>query len=292
MRAVGQRFASMGTKDIRKNISGGIDIRIQRQLKSYKKDDSPPSRVEPVPITIILYILHRAYGSKRVADSQAVADVITIAFFFLLRPGEYTGTTTDDAAFSLADVTLFLQDKELDPMTAPLQDIEAATAVKLTFTTQKNGTRNESILHGRSDDALCCPTKAVIQRNLHHRHHNSKSTTSLASYYNPRRNWLVAVKAKDVTGVLRHAAAANRSVTGINPKDISARSLRAGGAMALLCGDVDHNLIQMLGCWHSDAMMRCLHLEAQPIMSKFAAKMFNHGKYSFNPDKLVPVKNK
>ena len=59
--------------------------------------------------------------------------------------------------------------------------------------------------------------------------------------------------------------------------------------MALLCGNVDHNLIQMLGRWHSDAMMRYLHLQAQPIMNKFAKAMFNDGNYTFLPDETVPV---
>ena len=33
-------------------------------------------------------------------------------------------------------------------------------------------------------------------------------------------------------------------------------SLRAGGAMALLCGHCDSNTIKLLGPWHSDAMMQ------------------------------------
>lgn len=83
-----------------------------------------------------------------------------------------------------------------------------------------------------------------------------------------------------------HQPLSNGPVTN----DISARSLRAGGAMALLCGQVDHNLIQMLGRWHSNAMMRYLHLQAKPVMSKFTAKMFNDGQHSFLPDETVPVK--
>ena len=59
--------------------------------------------------------------------------------------------------------------------------------------------------------------------------------------------------------------------------------------MALLCGKVDHNLIQILGRWHSDSMVRYLHLQAKPVMQGFARKMFNNGSYSFLPDETVPV---
>ena len=58
--------------------------------------------------------------------------------------------------------------------------------------------------------------------------------------------------------------------------------------MALLCAKVDHNIIQMLGRWHSDAMMRYLHLQAHPLMQHFAARMFNNGTYAFAADEYVP----
>jgi hypothetical protein len=39
--------------------------------------------------------------------------------------------------------------------------------------------------------------------------------------------------------------------------------------MALLCGRIDHNTISILGRWHSDAMIRYLHLQAKPLMKHF-----------------------
>jgi hypothetical protein len=71
--------------------------------------------------------------------------------------------------------------------------------------------------------------------------------------------------------------------TGIIPDEVSAHSLRAGGAMALPCGKVNKNLIQMVGRWHIDAMIRYLHMQSQPIVQHFAATMHNNGTYSFLP---------
>jgi hypothetical protein len=87
LRAIGQAFARVGSPDVRKNIYGDIDFRIQRQIRAYKREDSTPKRVKPIPIVIIIYILAHAYGITRHEDTQAIADMITIAFFFLLRPG-------------------------------------------------------------------------------------------------------------------------------------------------------------------------------------------------------------
>jgi hypothetical protein len=148
-RAIGQTFALRGSPDVRKDVFGDIDFRIGRQLRAYKKEDSPPKRVKPIPIIIIIFILGQAYGQERDEGSVVVADLITIAFFYLLRPGEYTRTTSDDAAFRIEDVALYIQDRRLDSMTATAAEIAAADAVAYTFTTQNNGRRNEKLVHGK-----------------------------------------------------------------------------------------------------------------------------------------------
>ena len=59
--------------------------------------------------------------------------------------------------------------------------------------------------------------------------------------------------------------------------------------MASLCGQVDSDTIRLLGRWHSDAMLRHLHQEAQPVVKRLAATMHNNGTYSFLPDTMVPL---
>jgi hypothetical protein len=77
----------LGGPDQRKDSHGGIDFRIQRQIKVYKKDDAPPKRVKPVPIIIIIFITAQAFGDICLEKEIAISDMTTIAFLFLLRPG-------------------------------------------------------------------------------------------------------------------------------------------------------------------------------------------------------------
>ena len=106
--SVGQAFARMGYKDPRFSThTNKLDFRLARQARGWTKEDPPPNRVRPAPITLVTFLLDLARNSSRPSD-QAIADMICIAFFFLLRPGEYTGTTNDDAAFCLNDVCLHL----------------------------------------------------------------------------------------------------------------------------------------------------------------------------------------
>ena len=66
------------------------------------------------------------------------------------------------------------------------------------------------------------------------------------------------------------------------------RSLRAGGAMAMLCGKVDSDIIRLVGRWRSDAMFRYLHAQAIPIISPLAPTMLQNGAFSLMPNADLP----
>jgi hypothetical protein len=64
-----------------------------------------------------------------------------------------------------------------------------------------------------------------------------KCTVPVASIYILNRR--TAIKAKQIADTIRQAMIVNFHHTGISPDEVSARSLRAGGAMAIICGKVD-----------------------------------------------------
>jgi hypothetical protein len=71
---------------------------------------------------------------------------------------------------------------------------------------------------------------------------------------------------------------------GLQPTDISVRSLCASGAMALLCAQVDTNVIRLLGRWHSDKMLRYLHVQSFPLVTPLASQMLHQGAYTLIPN--------
>jgi hypothetical protein len=287
LHTVGQSHARLGGPDPRKDHHSDIDFRIQRQIKVYAKTDDTPPRVKPVPIIIVVYILQLAYNAARGVANTDIADMICIAFFFLLHPGEYTGTTSDDTPFRLEDDSAYVRDRELDLFLCSEAELDAATSVSYTFKTQKNGTRDEKVFQGRSGNALCCPFRATVLRIKHPRLKKSTPSAPLASYYLTKRH--TTIKSKYVTDTLRHAMMLNFHRTGIKAMDISASSLRAGGAMAVFFGKIDINNIRFMGRWLINAMMRYLHVQAQPIVGRFAEVMYNNGAYTFQPDETVPI---
>jgi hypothetical protein len=58
--------------------------------------------------------------------------------------------------------------------------------------------------------------------------------------------------------------------------------------MRVMCAKVDTDLIQLLGRWRSDVILRYLHVRPQPVMRNFARLMVQGGQFSLIPGEDVP----
>lgn len=275
----------MGMNDPRLGPDLKQDFRLQRMWRAFGKKDPPPNRVKPVPIQVIRHIMTIAMASQ---DNYliATADMISVAFFFLLRPGEYTASSSDTTPFQFQDIQLFLGNQRLNLSTATVAQLQAATFASLTFTDQKNGVRGEVIGLGRSGNPNLCPVVSLVRRICHLRIHNATPTTPIAKVYTTRWENITPTV---ITKTLRDAVTfLSPAALGFLPSDVSARCLRAAGANALLCAKVDTDIIRLLGRWRSDEMLRYLHLQASPVMKNFAKAMLSGGEFTLIPNQLVP----
>jgi hypothetical protein len=221
-------------------------------------------------------------------SSLAIANMIALAFFFLLRPGEYTGTRNEySSPFRICDARLTVGGQNIDFYTASEAEILSATFCTLEFTDQKNAVRGEVIGLGRSGNPQFCPVLCLARQILHLRNNNAPPNTPLATYCH--NNSLVPITPADITTALRVPAQLLGPPHGFLPKDISARSLRASGAMALLCAQVDSDTIRLIGRWRSDEMLRYLHVQAEPVMRNFSSRMIAGGSFTLHPNHEVPM---
>lgn len=227
-------------------------------------------------------LLHHAYAlAQDDGDdtSLAAADMMWIAFFFLLRPGEYTRPAEDSHPFRIKDIRLWREAQPVSITSCSDADLMAATFVSLTFSTQKNGTRGEVIGHGRSTHSSACPVRAVARRLCYLRTFNAPAHTYLCAV-GPK---LEPISSAHITTLLRRACASPLNTSGISPGQITAKSLRASGAMALMNEGVNHDMIQLIGRWKSDASLRYMHVQAHDLMSNFSNLMLNGGDYNLIP---------
>ena len=77
----------MGTDNPCHNKLGKLDVHLGQQLVSYVKQDPPPTQVRSIPVSV-RQALEDSYQAGSECQ-QAISDLAWIAFFFLLRPGEY-----------------------------------------------------------------------------------------------------------------------------------------------------------------------------------------------------------
>jgi hypothetical protein len=64
-----------------------LDLPIARLLKKYSDEDPPPEPKLAIPVSTISAIAEKYRWSTHLS---AVADLVIIVFFYLLRVGEYT----------------------------------------------------------------------------------------------------------------------------------------------------------------------------------------------------------
>ena len=222
-------------------------------------------------------------------ELQAVTDMIIIVLFFLLRPGEYTGTKYDSSPFRLSYATFSVGRTVINTATATDNDLAAAVFVVLVFTTQKNGVRGEKIGHGATGDPLFFPKEALQHRVAHLRQYDAPDDTPLTRFKTPRGRWTSVIP----TMLTAHLKVMVKILAGTHlsftHKDVSARSLWEAGTMALICSGMDTDIISLIGRWRSGKMLRYLHVQAEPIMRNYSKLMIRHGNYNLLPHNAVPI---
>ena len=81
----------MGTEDPRLYPALKEDFCIAHMLAAWKRQDSPNNCIKPIPISVIYQIAFAAQHLPQESEHlQSTTDMIIIALFFILCPGEDT----------------------------------------------------------------------------------------------------------------------------------------------------------------------------------------------------------
>jgi hypothetical protein len=278
----------MGSPDPRLDSHGSIDLRLKHQMRHYSKNDPPPRRVKPIPIQVLRHLVQLVSSDPGSTQSmQCIRDLIIIAYYFLMRPGEYCTSTGEDAShpFHFDEVELWLGPRRLNLETATDHELLTASFCILQFTDQKNANRGEQVGHATSGDNLFCPCRALARRLIHLRRNGAPAHTPIHVYYEQFRGRQLLVPSSSINLLLRRSA----TMLGYDPTDITVKAMRATGAMSLITARIDGDLIRLLGRWQSDSMLRYLHVQAIPVLRNFARAMNLHGQFQALPDAGLPL---
>ncbi len=171
-----------------------------------------------------------------------------IAFYFLLRVGEYTVTNKDQGRhtvqFRIRDITLYHNNTIL-PKTRPLHDLLTATGATMQITEQKNGVKNDTIHHQAFHDQGCLGRALITQ--IHHILTNGGNSNTIISAYATNEGLKVLTGDDMVHGIREAVKALGLQRQGYQQYMVGSHSLRSGGAMVMKLNNVDRDVILKVG---------------------------------------------
>jgi hypothetical protein len=223
-----------------------------------------------LPVKVFLDIVEHEGASDDPLE-QAIADFVVIAFYFLLRVGEYTCPSgkkrTRTVQFRRCDVTFWKMlpgglHHQIDP-DAPFEEMLLADSVTLTLSNQKSGVRDATLNHEAVLGPFC-PVRALARRYLACRQTQPHNKYAMLCNYAP----LKVVTAKHIDQVLQRAAFRTTVwMEGFALDRIGTHSIRASGAMQLYLNGIPEAKIMKIGRWKSKTWLTYIHNQIAAVTS-------------------------
>ena len=234
-----------------------------------------------MPITVPNECIRQAQATPDDAILAASSDLSLIAFYYLLRVGEYTKPryimrngrkerASRTKQFSVENVGFF-KDGAILPRSSPLSVLLTADSATLKITNQKNGRMGQTI-HQRAIPLGPCPVQALARR-VAHILDNGGTEASLLCDVHIDHEW-ISIESSHIISLLRKAVASlHLDKAGIDPDLVGAHSLRAGGAMALKLHGFDDTTIMKMGRWTSLTFLQYVHEQIAHLSTDISQKM-------------------
>jgi hypothetical protein len=249
-------------------------------VEGFRRSDPPSIPQLAVPINVP----NACYNACMKSSDQKLRTagcLVLVAFYYLLRVGEYTKPryvtrngrkerATRTKQFSVQNVGFF-KDGKIIPRTSTLELLLTCDAATLKITNQKNGRMGETV-HQKSNGTETCPVKALAHL-VHHILSNNGTEDRLLCDYKVDDSWH-SLMSSDIIACVRNAAKLLKlHKQGIDPDLIGAHSLRAGGAMALRLHGYEDTVIMKMGRWTSLTFLQYIHTQIAHLATDISRKM-------------------
>jgi hypothetical protein len=212
-------------------------------------------------------------GTQHCVNLDAVADLVTIAFLYLLRVGEYTSPATYRAKqtipLQLCDIRLWHKGVVLQHSSG-LTNLLTADSATICIAHTKNGSKGV-VVHHEEFGGPICPVAALAQRvanislgplsgTLDTVHHGSTAISKVT-------DWDIGI------AVRWGAIYDGLLLRGYTLNHISSHSLRASGAMAPKLSGASDSTIMRVGWWTLLTYLTYIHMQIRALTAGLAWKM-------------------
>jgi hypothetical protein len=184
-------------------------------LDGWEKGDPPTRKMLPVESDVPEFMASVGTMPDATQLDKAIGDLGLIAFYYLLRVGEYTckaarNETKQTVQFKMEDITFFKRNRAGElrclPRNAPDDLISSADGATLKLDNQKNGWKGACIFQEANGDPYYCPVRAVARRVLHIRQHSADNKEVISAYWDVSKIAARSVTAKHILKAIKIAA--------------------------------------------------------------------------------------
>jgi len=237
--------------------------------------------------------LHRGASSTPLKNSDldiAVADLLTLAYFFCMRSCEYSDVQGERHTKILCMRNIRFFDDNNRDISKEFNKIQLAISVTLTFEFQKRDIRNDFISHQRSNDTKgggkMCPVLAAAAIVKRIRSYNVTSipfadipinyVRSGEGFYTiPSSTFLQRIRfVVDILGESR---------LGFKLSEVGTHSNRSGGAMGMFLAGTPIYTIMLMGHWSSDPFMRYIRKQVLQLSHGISSCMLTYNEFYMVP---------
>jgi hypothetical protein len=255
------------------NHEGKLLLPLNYLIQAYTNQDPPslPSLAVPVELVEAALNIH----NKGTKHQQRTAQLMVIAYYFLLRVGEYTKPSkqTRTVQFRIIDVIFWKNGFQINPRIASLQTLTQCDSATLRISNQKNGKKEQTIFH-EANGSPACPivTLAHVVKDICS---FSNDDTEMLCAFKQGSN-ITHVISNDISCMIKYTAKVIQlPQRGFPLSRLAPHSLRAGGATALAIAGWDDVIIKKYGRWSSSTFLTYIHEQIAQLgrnVSKSMAK--------------------
>ena len=249
-------------------------------MEGFRREDPPSVPQLAVPVSVAKHAFLSSLSTKS-PKARHTGALIIVAFFYLLRVGEYTVPpfvvlngkrvkATRTVQFTVGNIGFFRKGKII-PRSSPISKLLQADLATLKISNQKNGRMGQTISQNCTG-LRACPVRALASI-VHHILSNGGSDADIISSYCDKGKWNTVTSKEIVTRVRSSVSELKLHQHGIDPDLVGAHSLRAGGAMALKLHGIDDTTIMKIGRWTSLTFLQYIHNQIAHLAHDISAKM-------------------
>ncbi len=269
LRNIAQKLILDGHPNPRKALPAQqqLELPISWLLKSFQDSDPAAEPKLALPVATISAISHNYRWNPHL---DVVVDLVTVAFFYLLRVGEYTSPAQARAKRTIplqrSDICLW-KNGILLLHTAGFTTLFKVDSATICIANTKNGTKG-AVIHHEAFRGPICPVAALARRVA-----NLQSGTNMCTLYTVYHasGRISTVLDCDIGIVVWWGATYDGLMTkGYTFTRISSHSLRIGGAMAMKLSGASDSTIMRVGRWTSLTYLTYIHMQIRALTAGLA----------------------